>query len=575
MNYEELIIKTKIQLEKAENQEERNNLFKNLGFYYYQNKNPKNSLEYFLKVEPKDFTTCRSISAIYLHNNQMDQSNNFAELCLRIKFDVNIAYDLALHYTKICSFHKALALYQTLLEMNCNNINIYNNIADIYNCLLQPKKAMEYYLKGFEMDNNRMDIYSNLVMTSYYIYKYDPIKRFNYAKKFEEMTKSSKIFCNDSKRRNNDKIRIGYIGYDFDKLIHPISCFVKHIIENHNPNNFKVYCYQASDKTSSCFQTTDGELYTTKMNNVITRNLSKMDNLESASLIYNDKIDILVELMNHTAGNRLNILSYKPAPIQISYCAFPGTTGLSCIDYKLLDNITFTNRVNTFYTEKTLRMDNGFHCYVPTYTIPSIIHNNNNNINFCCFNNVKKINDKVIETWIHILRLVPQSQLYLRYYHYSSSFIVKFIKNRFEKIAKDLYIYKFDISRIHFIGYEKDYTTVLKMYSSMDIFLDTFPYTGTTVLCEALSVGIPVFTLLGKHPHERIGASLLSSMGRPELIAKTEREYIDKVVFLARNRNNIIAYKKILPIQMKNSLLGNSKIFMKEYEEVLQNVLIN
>ena len=554
--------------------QDKNNHYKNVGFYYYQLKNKNEAIKWFMKISPKDFSTCKSIAAIYLEKNMLSEANLFTEICLQQQFDFNISYDLALHYTKQCLYHKALGLYETLLDIQPNNINVLNNVSEIYNCIMKPKKAMEYYLKAFELDKKRFDIYSNLIMTSYYIYRYSPVKRLKYTNQYEEMLKTEQILCLDKKKRNTDNlIRIGYIGYDFDKLQHPISCFVKHIIENHDRAKYKVYCYQASDKISSCFQQTGEKIYTNKINGTTTRNLSNHDSKSSANIIYNDQIDVLIELMHHTAGNRLSILSYRPAPIQISYCAFPGTTGLSSIDYKILDNITFTSSVKTFYTEKIIRMNNGFHCYIPTYKLPKNIQKRvNGPVNFCCFNNLKKINEKVIENWLHILRLIPGSQLYLRYYQYTNSFIRELVKKKFIDISNKLHIYKFDINRIHFVGYVTDYTKVIQMYENMDIFLDTFPYTGTTVICEALSMSIPVITLLGKQPHERIGASILSSINHPELIASKEREYIEKAVTLGKNMNIINNYKKILVNDMKKSILGNSKIFMDEFEKKIEEV---
>jgi len=550
----------------------QNNYYMNLGYYHNQLRNYITAIQWFKKIKPMDYSTYMSIAAIYT-SFDLPQSFPYTEKCLELRFTTNVAYDLACNYTKAFRFDKAYGLYETILLFDRKYINAYNNRSEILNCMFRQTEALDGYTAAYDLDNTRLDILSNIIMSTYYIPKYIHSDREKYLSMFDKHMQIDKIDqLKHSKRIDGKKIRIGYIGYDFNKQSHPITCFVKHILDNHS-SAFTIFCYQVSTTQSNVFQGNNGSsLYTQKMEHITTRNLSNITDKEASMVIRNDDVDILVELMNHTAGNRLKILAYKPAPIQISYCAFPGTTGMAAIDYKILDKTTNTQSTDKSNTEKILCMPNGFHCFVPTYEFPPIIHSNRNTINLCCFNNVKKINRNVISVWVHILRLVPTAQLYLRYSQYSSSYVREHVLHQFRMISEE-YGYDLKIQRIHFIGCKTDYKDVLELFSFMDIFLDTFPYTGTTVICEALTMNVPVITLMGKHVHERVGASLLHSIGLDECVASDSSEYVNAVVELCKNPLRLKELKNSIPLRMKNSILGNPSIFIKEYETIMYSAI--
>jgi len=552
-----------------------NQYYQNLGFYYYNIKNTTLALNFYLKVNPPDFSTYRSIAALYSEKNDNIKRIFYTEKCLELNYDLNIAYDLAIFYTSSCMFHEAYATYQTILSIDPKYTNAYNNQADILCHLMNHKTAIQNYEKALFLEPSRIDIYSNLLMTNYYIPSFSPTKRYEQSIKFESLLNvdPAEKLCIE-KRVFGDKIKIGYLGYDFDKEKHPITCFVNHIFGRHT-KRYDVYCYQVATGSSSVFHPKENDtLYTTNIPNVTTKNLSKLNDKEIAIEIYNDKIDILVELMHHTAGNRLKILSYRPAPIQMSYCAFPGTTGLNDIDFKIVDNEIYSKRIQDVSTEKLIAMPRGFHCYFPLYKIPEMGYIKHDTINLCCFNNTKKINPIMIELWIHLLRRIPSAHLYLRYAQYSSTYLVEFYKQQFINIAKKLYV-NLDISRVHFIGYDANYNNILKLYHNMDIFLDTWPYNGTTVICEALNMAIPVVTLKGKGPQERMGASLLASIGRSQWIAKSREEYIDIAVNLCRDKISLLKIRVALKNKIKKTILGDPDIFIQDYEKLLADVIKN
>ena len=283
------IINFYINLYNNENlQSSKNNYCKNIGFYYHKLNNNKEALVWFLKINPKDSTVYKSIATIYIDLGLVNKGCEYIEQCLIGSFDIDLLYDMSLHYTKKCIFDKSISIYETIIELDPSYINAYNNIADIYCFTLNQKKAFECYKLGFELDNSRIDIYSNMIMTGYYILNYKLINNYKNSLKFNELIKTNIKLCNNNKIDKNKTIKIGYIGYDFNKIEHPISCFIKHILDNHDKNKFKIYCYQVSNKTSYCYQVKNDNLYTDSILNVTSVNLSGKSSLESAKIIYND-----------------------------------------------------------------------------------------------------------------------------------------------------------------------------------------------------------------------------------------------------------------------------------------------
>jgi len=180
-------------------------------------------------------------------------------------------------------------------------------------------------------------------------------------------------------------------------------------------------------------------------------------------------------------------------------------------------------------------------------------------VTFGSFNTGLKINDKVIDLWSRIILSVPQSRLILKGKHFRDKEIV----SEWQRIFAQKGI---SANAIELVGYVNSPYEHMKLYNSIDIALDTFPYNGTTTTCEALWMGAPVITLTGGHHASRVGTSILNNVGLTEWICETQEEYLKKAVGLAENLNKLSAIRGSLRQMFLSSPLMDEKSFVKNLE---------
>lgn len=537
-----------------------------LCMIYYNSGEKTKALEFLSKRKNMNHTDYLNMANILYEIQNYTEACKYYEQILKIDYNIDIAYKLACIYNLIGDPFNSYRTYKNILTLDPDNIRSLNNIAEIQMAMLKQEEAIENYKKAFELEP-KIAICSNIIMNSLYVKNSETLQYKNFSGNFLEKNIVMSTFS--GKPRN--KIKIGYISQEFlntDKT-KPVNCFINHILENHS-DKFQTYTYFVH--RNKLTEKEETPLYTDIIPNVISRNLTGKSIQEIINDIREDNLDILVELMNHTSGNVLEILHYKPARFQISYCAFPETTGLKSIDYKILDSVSITEENTKSFTEKILKMPNGFHCYQPTYEFPKSISISeyekeiqNRSYYLCSFANPKKLNSDVIRIWSQILK--ENVKMVLRHSAYTSSYIRQCIMNEFQK-------HGITENQIKFIGSYQNYSDALKIYNMVDLFLDTFPYNGTTTICEALKMNVPVITLKGDKVESRMGASLLISCNLKEFICETEEEYINKIRSML-DIKILVSNRQKIKDTIKDSYLMDSKMFMKDYENLMISVSNN
>ena len=182
------------------------------------------------------------------------------------------------------------------------------------------------------------------------------------------------------------------------------------MLENLDQTQFTTICY--SDRI-----TQDGVTATLQASAAMWRDVRGVSDEKLTHQIRADEVDVLFDLAGHTAHNRLLVFARKPAPIQVSWAGYPGTTGLAAIDYVLADRFQVPAEAEQHYQERVLRMPDGYVCYDPPPYAPAVAAPpalNQGVVTFGSFNNRAKINAQVIDVWAEILRRLPQSRLVLK-----------------------------------------------------------------------------------------------------------------------------------------------------------------
>ena len=282
------------------------------------------------------------------------------------------------------------------------------------------------------------------------------------------------------------KIRVGYISPDLRE--HVVLNFSYAFFNNYDKSVFEVYCYAYGKEDD----------YSLDIKNKVDnwRNITEYSYVEIAELIYQDNIDILVDLAGHTKNNLLPVLAYKPAPIQISGIGYFNTTGLKSVDYYLSDIYCENEGLNDkYFSEKMLILPETHWCYSPLKEFPDINKKNDEYVVFGSFNNFTKTSDEILLLWKEILQRVDKSKLVLKSNIFSNDYGVKKISNRLINLG-------FDLERVELRPESRNY---LEEYNDINIALDTYPYVGGGTTCEALYMGTPVITLVGDRHGSRFG----------------------------------------------------------------------
>ena len=404
--------------------------------------------------------------------------------------------------------------------------------------------------------------YSNVLFNQHYCDKISAAERKKTAKEYGDLFKSVKQFIHGPAEKKT-KLRIGYLSADIRE--HVVLKFCYALFRSYDREKYTVYCYARNLE--------DG--YSRKVMGMVDgwRNLTGMSFLEAAQVIYNDDIDILIDLGGHTQGNGLPILAYKPARIQISGIGYFATTGLDSVDYYLSDAYIcgLDKQVMPLLTEspdffeKLLVMPQTHFCYLPFGGLPAVSEApclKNGYVTFGSFNNFTKITDTVMRAWGKLLQQVPQSRLLLKAELFDTVDGKKRASARLSAAGVD-------ISRVEFCGFTKEY---MAEYGDVDIALDTFPYPGGGTTLDALYMGVPVVTLCGNDHGERFGMSILKNLGLAEFVTDSIEQYIERAAGLAGDFELLSALHQNLRIMLKKSPLMAEKAYVKNIEAGYQLV---
>ncbi|OQA00795.1 MAG: hypothetical protein BWY69_01569 [Planctomycetes bacterium ADurb.Bin401] len=404
----------------------------------------------------------------------------------------------------------------------------------------------------------KADMHSQTLASLHYLPDIDQQTIFEEHKKWANINAPAE---NTENFHDNDpdprrKLRIGYISPDF--RLHPLAFLISPIICGHDRKNFEIYGYANVGKIEP---TTEH----IKSKCDFYRNIYGVDARQIVEIIKEDKIDILVELAGHANGNSLEVLAYKPAPIQVSYLGYPGTTGMTQIDYRFTDEILNPPQSQKFYTEELVYLPQPLACFsstnIPVAPLPA---EKNGFITFGAFQTNFKINSDVIRLWSKILNLNPASRLILRFAKGDEPNIRDFYFNRFEKFG-------IDRRRIE-IGGRLSYSDHLHQYDKIDIALDTFPFNGQTTICEALWMGVPVISMTGDSFASRLGLDILQSVGLEFFAAKTADEYAAKAISLAQNLPSLSKIRASLRQRLLAGNLCNSKRLTSAVEDTYRKM---
>lgn len=494
-------------------------------------------------------------------NNIFDKYINnpkFVAMHVRSRFSL-ACYENAIKYMLFLiqrTSQKKCITYEEKIE-KYNNYHdtgyMYSHVGDIENAVKYIEKALDLAIKFNLSISNKLLTYQTYLYLQDFLYKDNKTiyQKFLHINTFLP-DKPMFSFENRSLKKNQ-KIKIGYVSADFN--LHSVANFILPILKHHDRTKFDIYLFSNDQNISKIFM--DLQLPTYIIQNI--------DTMEAAKQIYNLQIDILFDLNGHTSNSRLDVFTHRPAPIQISYLGYANTTGLTCIQYRFTDFTADHPETTQKFSEQLIHMPGCFLLFDPLHnfsvnskkTIP-------NRIVLGSAHKEAKLNDHVFSVWKKILDQCPNTVLFIK---------IESFDNIVERA--EYYVKKINVERDRLIItaqlFDKGYES---LYSEFDILLDSFPYSGTTITCNSLFNSVPVVTLYNTDCHaHNVSSSLLINSGLYELVAYSQKEYIDIVIDLVNNPDKLNYYKSI--VRNKFLTLMKPKPFMTKYEDVLTKIYNN
>ena len=362
-----------------------------------------------------------------------------------------------------------------------------------------------------------------------------------------------------STQYQHDKIRIGYLSSDL--CMHAVSLLTVELFETHDRSRFEVNAF--------CWSREDGTVFRERVRRAFDHfhKIGHLDDAAAAQLIRDLEIDVLVDLQGLTGNARPNIVARGPAPIQIAYLGYPGTSCLPHVEYVVADRFIFPDELQPHFSEKPLFVDSGFQVsdskrvFGPKPTRAQLGLPESAFV-FCAFNNSHKITQPMFESWLRILKASPQSVLWLLEDN-------QWARENLRKAAAD---HGVDVNRLHFAGRidPKDY---LARFQVADLFLDTTPYNAGTTANDALWAGLPILTLSGRTYVSRMAGSLLTSAGLSYLICHTLEDYEAKAIKLSINRTEAASASAALAQRKAQGWLFNTSNFCARFEGRLSELV--
>lgn len=340
------------------------------------------------------------------------------------------------------------------------------------------------------------------------------------------------------------RLRIAYLSPDLGR--HPVGYLIEPVLAAHDRSRFEIFVYSDTPAPDSMTEKLRAHADTW-------RPLTGMPDDQAAAIIATDRIDVLVELAGHGAGNRLAMLSRRLAPVQVSYLGYPATTGLGSMDYIITDRgLDPTDADQALHSEKLWRLDRPCFGFRPDDEFPPVAPlpaATGGSPTFGSFNALAKIGEPVIALWAAVLRALPDSRLLMQARALSDPASRLCVSERFREqgVAPE---------RIEMLGFTS-LAEHLALFHRTDVCLDTFPWNGHMTTLDSLWMGVPVLTLAGDRRAARMGAAIMGTLGLEQFVAESAGDFVAKAVALARETDELATLRASLRVRLERSALAD------------------
>jgi protein O-GlcNAc transferase len=468
------------------------------------------------------------------------------------------AYHLGITLRQMDRIDESIAALRSANSIRWGHVPAYKNLAAGLRDTGQLDEALVCYEQAMASEETDAELHSNRLFLLHFLSQYDPASLLQEHSEWNQKHAKAlgeNIPPHDNDRSPDRKLRMGYVSADFRQ--HRVGLSIEPLIARHDRDHFEIACFYNSNTE---------DLVTDRIRGQVDHwhKIAGLTDAQVVELIRDQKIDILVDLSLHMAANRLLVFARKPAPIQVTYLGYPGTTGLSTIDYRLSDPFLDPEGTDQWYTEKTIRLPRTYLCWrwnskeEPVGALPASAKGY---ITFGSLNNFCKVTPQVLQTWGLLMSQVPESRLILRCPSEETG-------QRAKEALMDFGVHP---NRLELVG-RLPWDEYVQLFNRQDIGLDPFPYPGHMTSLDGLWMGVPVVTLEGKTAASRGGASILQNLGLGELIAQDTKQYVEIGRQLSSDLSRLSSIRASLRNRLRNSPLMDETRFARDVEEAYRRM---
>jgi protein O-GlcNAc transferase len=513
-----------------------------------------------LQIEPGHSDTHNNLGAALAERGRLDEAIASYRHALQIRPDFAEAHNnLGLALSDRGQLDEAIASYRCALQIKSDYPDAHNGLGDALKSRGELDEAIAAFRRAMRLKPDDTRFQSNLIYALHFHPGKDDItiaeEQRSWNRRFGEPAKQF-ILPHANDRNLDRRLRIGYVSPDYRD--HVVGRSLLPLFERHDRDQVEVLCYSGvvwPDWMTERFRGLAGEW----------RSTVGVSDARLAEIIREDGVDILVDLAQQMAGNRLPVFARKPAPVQVSFAGYPESTGLEAIEYRISDRYLEAGVAKgRSETKEQLCLIDSFWCYDPcgmevkVNTLPAL---ETKTLTFGSLGNFGKVNEPVLKLWAQVLGIVKNSLL----------LIWSPMGSHRQRTTDALEKEGVKGDRVRFVEFRprREY---LEAYHEVDIVLDTFPYNGHTTSLDALWMGVPVVSLAGETPVSRAGLSQLSNLGLPELVAHSEGDYVRIAVELAGDIPRLAKLRSTLRGRMENSVLMDAPRFTRQVEQAYRSM---
>ncbi len=431
----------------------------------------------------------------------------------------------------------------------------YCGLGNCYNRMGRMPEAIQAYRKALAAGPGDANIASSIVAGLIYDVNCSPQALFEehcaWGRRFAP-TPSPAQAGFSGQRNALGRLRIGYVSPDFRR--HPVTALFLPVLERHDPEAVETHCYYnfpAHDAVTERVKRAAGHWH----------DIFGLTDAQVAARIREDRIDILVDLAGHTTHGRLLAFARKPAPVQVSWLGYFHSTGLPAMDYFVTDPHSSPGGQERYFVERLLRLPATRFCYRPLEIMPepnALPAIGRGGITFGSFNNVAKLNERVLALWSALLKELPGARLVLQ----AAALNHASERGRFADMLRSAGIAGDRVELRPFVPIERSPYA----YHDIDIALDPFPFCGGMTSLESLWMGVPVVTLSQEILAGRQTESMLANLGLTDLVARSPERYVEIAAALACDLPRLAELRATLRARFAASPLADAVSFTRQLE---------